>query len=528
MKNSKKSKNLTISPDFTSLLTKSYVIFSLIVLLFVSGMFILANFLLSSPKIKWFGYDITNYRDVLYSGNFSKLPITSLVGDGFVEIYDVNGNLKFSSNSSSHDYTLGEIDMISEFTKNETVTVKEFETQVGAKQYLVSKNFSNNGQTTSLYMLLSEEFSIIQTNFDTLKSKLTYKEFQALTFNAKNSTSLTKYSFSASDGKTYTAIMLDTTLRKNKAPILIITFTAVAIFVIYIIMLFLFLKMITKLVRIPLNDLEIGMYRFSIGNYRQKLNYKGTREFETITHSFNDMVDILEQNKHEKEVLEEDKNRILAGLSHDLKTPITVIQGFAKALNDGMVRQEDVKKYLETIETKSEYMSELINKIYDYSKLDHPDFKVENKKTDIVEFTRQYFANKYDEFLLRGFKLSIELPEHPVYALIDKHEYPRVYDNIVSNFMKHNDTGTTFAVDISDNGENIIISLADNGKGIPENLKENLFKPFAVGDASRNTKGSGLGLAICKRIVEMCNGTILFTSNDEYKTVFEITLPSAS
>ena len=108
---------------------------------------------------------------------------------------------------------------------------------------------------------------------------------------------------------------------------------------------------------------------------------------------------------------------------------------------------------------------------------------------------------------------------------IDKIQFQRVLDNILGNAMKHNPVGTEIYVALSNEGEGYKIIIADNGVGIPQEIINDIFSPFIVGDESRNTKqGSGLGLAITKTIVEMHNGTIKLNRSlkRKYQTVFEI------
>ena len=222
-----------------------------------------------------------------------------------------------------------------------------------------------------------------------------------------------------------------------------------------------------------------------------------------------------------------EKQKMLADISHDLKTPITVIRGYAKAVSDGLTDPETEKQYLNTIFIKTENLTEMINTFYEYSKLEHPEFRLVKEKQDLAEFVREYLADKYDEIELMGFELEVEIPEEIVEYSFDGVQLRRVFDNIISNAFKHNPSGTTIYVTFWQTERSIRMEIGDNGVGIPEEIRENLFEPFTVGDDSRNNKqGSGLGLAVARKIVELHGGALFLekAENPAISTLFVIKL----
>ena len=225
---------------------------------------------------------------------------------------------------------------------------------------------------------------------------------------------------------------------------------------------------------------------------------------------------------------ENEKQKMLADISHDLKTPITVIQGYSKAIADGVVPREDEKKYLEAIKAKSENLSELINTFYEYSKLEHPEFSLSKETSDICEYFREYLALKYEELDLAGFLMEIDIPDESLNYCFDRIQLKRVFENIISNSVKSNKKGTTIFASLSIVDSIIVIRLGDDGIGIPDSLRSNIFEPFVVGNESRTSgQGTGLGLSIAKLIVEAHEGKISLLDSDKVcgRTMFEITLP---
>jgi signal transduction histidine kinase len=216
---------------------------------------------------------------------------------------------------------------------------------------------------------------------------------------------------------------------------------------------------------------------------------------------------------------------MLSDIAHDLRTPITTIAGYAKALNDGMVTSEEKKReYLEAIENKSERMNNLINLLYEYVKLDSDNFTLKKEKVDLAELLRENAALLYQDVEEKGMELVVDIPENPCEVEIDPLQISRVITNLINNSIRHNESGTTITLELKDVFYNREIVISDDGEPIDESVVDNIFEPFAVGDTSRRTKGgSGLGLSIAKRIVEMHGWEIdLYQNKRGYKKAFII------
>ena len=218
---------------------------------------------------------------------------------------------------------------------------------------------------------------------------------------------------------------------------------------------------------------------------------------------------------------------LIADISHDLKTPITVIAGYIDAICDGKVPPQETQRYLRAIQGKAEALTELVNAFHEYSKVEHPEFVIHPRRTDLCEFSREYLAGKYEEIDLAGFSLEVSIPEKPVWCLLDELQFRRVLDNLVANALRHNRLGTVLYVDLSVSGASAVLRVADNGAGIPQDRAARIFEPFVVGSDARSGKGSGLGLAITRRIVELHGGTITLSSHPApgRSTEFVVKLP---
>ena len=213
------------------------------------------------------------------------------------------------------------------------------------------------------------------------------------------------------------------------------------------------------------------------------------------------------------------RNLMLSDIAHDLRTPITTVSGYAKALADGMVPKERVPEYLDSIQKKSERMNELISLLFDYVRLDSDGFKLAKEKTDVCELLRETAAVLYQDVEDKGDTFDIDIPEEAIVLELDRMQFSRVISNLITNAVKHNESGTEIGLFVRNReDEDIRIIVADTGKMIPDDKKDTIFDPFVMGDESRQSKGgSGLGLSIARKVVEMHGSKIRLLQGDEVK-----------
>ena len=326
----------------------------------------------------------------------------------------------------------------------------------------------------------------------------------------------------------------------NKGKTKVDAMTAIILVVGEIAVLLFFAFKLNNSVMKPLSLLKNSMEQYDRSKEVLKpIDYKGPNELQEICESYNSMASALNKSNEERHNLEEGRERMLAGISHDLKTPVTVIQGYANAILDGTISKQNETTYIETIYKKSLVLSELINSFHEYSRLEHPDFCLNKKAGDISEYLREYLADRYDELAIAGFELEISIPDKCIMMNFDHTELKRVFENIINNTIRHNPKGTTIFVSLEESGDLIVerskivkpmirIYFGDDGVGISDDIRQNIFDPFVTGDYARKSgKGSGLGLAISKKIVEAHGGMIHLRDKDEtdHSTEYEILLP---
>ena len=171
-----------------------------------------------------------------------------------------------------------------------------------------------------------------------------------------------------------------------------------------------------------------------------------------------------------------------------------------------------------------------MNALFDYVRLDHPDYKLHATRTDLSEFCKAYLAEKYPEIESRGFLLTPELPEEPFFLSFDAALLRRLLDNLLSNALQYNPAGTTLYFALALQGDQVRLTVADNGVGIAPELADTLFEPFVTGNAARTPGGgTGLGMAIVKKAAELHGGSIRLVRppHNGWHTEFELLLPQS-
>ena len=214
---------------------------------------------------------------------------------------------------------------------------------------------------------------------------------------------------------------------------------------------------------------------------------------------------IQQEREAQQKEFDRKRNLMLSDIAHDLRTPMTTVNGYANALADGMVRDpQQQAAYLDAIQRKSHRMNDLINLLFEYVKLDSEGFSLDRKPHDLCEIARENAALIYSDVEDAGMTLDVEIPDEPIMVSVDEVQISRVVTNLLTNAMRHNDQGIRIMLCLFRQEGVIHLMVADSGSVIPKDLEEHLIEPFARGDASRKSSGgSGLGLSIAKRVVEM-------------------------
>ncbi len=240
---------------------------------------------------------------------------------------------------------------------------------------------------------------------------------------------------------------------------------------------------------------------------------------------------IRREDEEKQKQVDQERNRMLSNIAHDIRNPITTILGYAQALDDGMVRDAQKEAdYHRAIRRKAERVDRLIDILFEYAKLNSSGFSLKKEPLDVCECLRQNAALLYSDAEEAGMELIPEIPNEAAVRSIDRLQFSRIITNLVTNSIRYNPKGTKilirYIVD-PDGWRDDRLVIADSGDAIDPEMAGRLFEPFSRGDASRPTDGgSGLGLSIVKSIVELHGGRISYCAEVEgYTKGFLIELP---
>lgn len=538
----KKYKKANRRGSIFSLLINNYILFTVIIIISAILINNVSNYLIFGD------YDATlgltkKYQNYLKEEKFNKLNLKEITGeDGTIEILDENYNLIYSlgKDINKEKYNEDEINAIPNYRKDDTyLNIYDYYSENGESyKLIIAESYYSEGVISNPLKSTSKWFKVLDKNLNVIlesdnapaKKNYTEKEIIYMRGYYNNGLFIEKYQYINNDGIKRTAIIKSRELYTNsffKKMNILTKIDFVVFGIAYIILVVIFVFVLRSKFYEPLEKLNKAMELLTEGKRKKPVDYSGPREFVDICDRFNIMVSKLEDSENQRKKLMNDKERMMADISHDLKTPITSIQGYAKALSDGIIVDEDKDKYIKIIYEKSKKLTELINIFHEYSKLEHPDFNLIFEKVDLSEYLRAYIALKYEDIVESGFNIEVDIPEEEMEIKIDKVQLQRVFDNILGNSIKHNEKGINIYVSLKEKNDIYEIIIADDGKGISKDIANNIFEAFTVGDESRNSKqGSGLGLAIAKTIVDLHGGTIELEpeSLKKFSTQFKIIL----
>ena len=278
----------------------------------------------------------------------------------------------------------------------------------------------------------------------------------------------------------------------------------------FLLCVFFYSRLTTRKIAAPLDQIADGLNRVTHGDLSVRLDFDAEREFAQIRDAFNTLAQRLQSAEREKAAMEQEKKRLLMGISHDLKTPVTTVYGYAKALSDGMVTDpQRQQRHLQYIRDKAQTMTKLIDDLFQYSALEGGGLRLRCADGDFAEFVREIIAENYLEIENHGVMLEADIPEANVPLHFDAAQMGRALANVLGNALKYNPAGTTLTVRLTDGEDAVTLHIADDGVGIATAIRDTLFDEFIRGDAERPSDGgSGLGLAIARRILRMHGGDI--------------------
>lgn len=219
--------------------------------------------------------------------------------------------------------------------------------------------------------------------------------------------------------------------------------------------------------------------------------------------------------------------KMLSNISHDIKTPMTVILGYLEIMR---INGTSTDEMLGKIEQKAENVMELINQFFTLAKLESGDMDIELSRIDVCEVCRESILDFYGILTNKNFQVDIDIPETSVYVHGNKEAIQRILFNLISNVIRYGADGKYLGISLRTDKNTVFIDVIDKGKGIDKNFAASVFdRLFTMEDSrNRNIQGNGLGLTISKNLALQLGGDIILDSTPNIKTVFSVKLKKMS
>lgn len=277
-------------------------------------------------------------------------------------------------------------------------------------------------------------------------------------------------------------------------------------------------RWLIKRVMTPLEALAQGSMRIERGDLTHEIFYSGDDEFTLVINSFNRMQRHLIREHNKISFYEKSRTDMIAGISHDLRTPLTSIKGYIKGLSDGVATTpEKQKQYLDIAYKKSCDMEKLLQRLFYFSKLETGNMPFNFEKIDLAQFVTEFVEETSFELKNEGIELTQICQEGKHYILADIEQIFRIISNLIDNSKKYAEAeNLKLEIKVWKENDEEHLSFRDNGKGVPEIMLDSIYDCFFRVDEARgfkNGEGSGLGLHIVKYIAQQHNAKC-FSYND--------------
>ena len=269
-----------------------------------------------------------------------------------------------------------------------------------------------------------------------------------------------------------------------------------------------------------LDKISDAMQKVADGDYTVRLDAEKDQPFRELYRNFNTMAEELGG-------VEMLKNDFINGYAHELRTPITSINGFAEMLlnDDGTLSREEKRSYLEIIASESRRLADLAGNSLLMSRLDTQKIIPDKKPFSLDEQLRRCSILLSGQWTEKELDMTMDLDEAVYVGDYDLMQH--LWINLLTNAVKYTPKGGSITVTLKNEEKFIAVSVADTGKGIPPEDRERIFDKYYQTDKSHSKRGLGLGLAICKRIVQLCNGTLEVESEVGVGSTFTVRLPKS-
>ncbi len=266
----------------------------------------------------------------------------------------------------------------------------------------------------------------------------------------------------------------------------------------------------------PLHNSYSALGKISDGDYDVHVDIKGIRAVRNVARSIN-------KTSEELASIEKMRNEFVDNFSHEFKTPIVSVSGFAKMLRDEKLSSEERREYLDIIISESERLSQLSANVLNLTRLNNQVILKDVTDFNVTEQIRLSVVLLEQKWAEKNITISLNSDEHIISG--NEETLRQLWINIIDNAIKYSPENSEISIDIEKNKGKLVFTFTDHGCGMNEETVKHAFERFYQGDMAHKATGNGIGLPVAKRICELHGGSIRIKSTSEAGTVFEVILP---
>ncbi|MGN0802451.1 MAG: ATP-binding protein [Candidatus Faecivicinus sp.] len=269
----------------------------------------------------------------------------------------------------------------------------------------------------------------------------------------------------------------------------------------------------------PIDDLTRAMSKVSQGDFSVRVDEEDAQgDMGVLVHSFNDMAKELGS-------IEMFRKDFINNFSHEFKTPIVSIRGFAKQLERDDLTPEQRREYTSIIVSESERLANMSSNILLLTKLENQQIVTDKVEYSLDEQLRSCILLLEKQWSAKEIELSLNLEETRYVG--NEEMMSHIWVNLIGNAIKFSPQGALLEISCSRSRDAVVAVIRDHGEGMSEDTQKRIFEKFYQGDSAHATAGNGLGLSLVKRIVDLCGGTVTVQSRLGEGSAFTVTLPDA-
>ncbi len=269
----------------------------------------------------------------------------------------------------------------------------------------------------------------------------------------------------------------------------------------------------------PVNSIINALNRLAAGDFKTRLSFSGILARNSVAIELKDSFNKMASELESTEMLRSD---FINNFSHEFKTPIVSIAGFAKLLKKGNLSEEEQREYLTIIEDESLRLSAMATNVLNMTRVENQTILTDMTEYNLSEQLRNCVLLLENKWSRKDLELDLDFEECQICA--NEELMKQVWVNLLDNAVKFTPEGGSIAVKILEGSDSISVSVANTGSEIPAAGRERIFHKFYQADESHATEGNGIGLAVVQKIVQLHGGAVSVESQNG-ETVFTVSMP---